>query len=243
MLVGCLKVYIIKDGYNFEKCDFKVIQRCISTKASNTRCTCWKTAGCTWNFASLLYNRMTKNMGYGWERLKDIIEKEAEEEVKEQQQEEKVPAAGKWWYGFRDKFDARRKTRERIPGHWKFKHPQHKDDYGQHHTTHWDEDKGNLFIQSRDPSRYWWNHELQQAINFTTRYVYSLEEIQAYIEEYEQKRLDLDSEEVWSKAYLPAIRTTEARGFHESKLIFRHVQIRLVASNKPLISCGPLPDW
>ena len=38
----------------------------------------------------------------------------------------------------------------------------------------------------------------------------SLKEIQAYIEECEQKRLDLDSEEVWSKAYLPAERTTEA---------------------------------
>ena len=33
---------------------------------------------------SLLYNRMTENMGYGQERLKDIVEKEAEEE---QQQE------------------------------------------------------------------------------------------------------------------------------------------------------------
>ena len=30
----------------------------------------------------------------------------------------------------------------------------------------------------------------------------SLEDIQAYIEECEQKRLDLDYEEVWSKAYL-----------------------------------------
>ena len=35
--------------------------------------------------ASLLYNRMVENMGYGQERLKDIVEKEAEEE---QQQEE-----------------------------------------------------------------------------------------------------------------------------------------------------------
>ena len=40
--------------------------------------------------ASLLYNRMMENMGYGQERLKDIVEKEAEEE--EQQQE---PAAAK----------------------------------------------------------------------------------------------------------------------------------------------------
>ena len=28
--------------------------------------------------ASLLYNRMMENMGYGQERLKDIVEKEAE---------------------------------------------------------------------------------------------------------------------------------------------------------------------
>ena len=41
--------------------------------------------------ASLLYNRMMENMGYGRERLKDIVEKEAEE-VKGQQQEEEVPA-------------------------------------------------------------------------------------------------------------------------------------------------------
>ena len=31
------------------------------------------------NTTSLLYNRMMKNMGYGQERLKDIVEKEAEE--------------------------------------------------------------------------------------------------------------------------------------------------------------------
>ena len=31
-----------------------------------------------------------------------------------------------------------------------------------------------------------------------------LEEIQAYIWECEQKRLDLENEEVWLKAYLPA---------------------------------------
>ena len=45
--------------------------------------------------ASLLYNRMMENMGYGRERLKDIVENEAEEEVKGQQQQEEVPAAAK----------------------------------------------------------------------------------------------------------------------------------------------------
>ena len=48
--------------------------------------------------------------------------------------------------------------------------------------------------------------------------------------------------------YLPAERTTEARGNYVGKLIFKHVQITLVASNEPLM--GPLPrttagleDW
>ena len=43
--------------------------------------------------ASLLYNRMVENMEYGWERLKDIVEREAEAEAKGEQQEEVPPAA------------------------------------------------------------------------------------------------------------------------------------------------------
>ena len=39
---------------------------------------------------SLLYNRMTDNMGYGHERLKNIVEKEAEEEEEQQKEEEEV---------------------------------------------------------------------------------------------------------------------------------------------------------
>ena len=53
----------------------------------------------------------------------------------------------------------------------------------------------------------------------------SLKDIQAYVEECEQKRLDLDNEEIWSKAYLPPERTTETRGNYECKVIFKHVQI------------------
>ena len=71
----------------------------------------------------------------------------------------------------------------------------------------------------------------------------SLKEIQAFIEECEQKRLDLDNEEVWSKAYLPATRATEVRGNHERKVVFKHVAIRLVASKELLMGCGPMPDW
>ena len=65
----------------------------------------------------------------------------------------------------------------------------------------------------------------------------SLKDIQAYIEECEQKRLDLADEEIWSKAYLPPERTTKTRGNYECKVIFKHVQIRFVASNKPLMGC------
>ena len=52
---------------------------------SNTRCTFSEIVCET---ASLLSNRMMENMQYGQERLKDIAEKEAEEEAKEWQQEE-----------------------------------------------------------------------------------------------------------------------------------------------------------
>ena len=91
--------------------------------------------------------------------------------------------------------------------------------------------------------RWWWDHGLQQDIISPPGMFTSLKEIQAYIEECEQKRLDLDNEEVCSKAYLPTERTTEARGNYEGKVIFKHVQVRLVASNEPLLGCGPLPDW
>ena len=51
--------------------------------------------------ASLLYNRMMENMGYGQqERLKDIEEKEAEEEqpgaVKEEEEDTRGATASRW---------------------------------------------------------------------------------------------------------------------------------------------------
>ena len=71
----------------------------------------------------------------------------------------------------------------------------------------------------------------------------SLQEIREYIEECEQKRLDLDNEEVWSKAYLPPTRTTKVQGNYQGKVVFKHVQTKLIASNEPLMGCGPLPEW
>ena len=46
--------------------------------------------------ASLLYNRMMENMGYGRERLKDIVEKEAEEEPAATKEDEE---AKEQWQG------------------------------------------------------------------------------------------------------------------------------------------------
>ena len=41
--------------------------------------------------ASLLYNRIMENMGYGQERLKDIVEKEAEEEQQPEEDVDLIP--------------------------------------------------------------------------------------------------------------------------------------------------------
>ena len=71
----------------------------------------------------------------------------------------------------------------------------------------------------------------------------SLKEIRDYIEECEQKRLDLEHEVVWSKAYLPATRTTKMKGNYQGKVGFKHVQITLIASNEPLMGCGSLLEW
>jgi len=71
----------------------------------------------------------------------------------------------------------------------------------------------------------------------------SLEEIRRYVEGCEQKRLDLENDEVWSKAYMPKERTVDIKGNHMGKVIFKSVQIKLIASNEPLMGCGPLPEW
>ena len=71
----------------------------------------------------------------------------------------------------------------------------------------------------------------------------SLSDITAFIEECERKRLDLDDNEFWSKAYLPAERTIETPGSYEGKVVFEHVQIKFITTNEPLLGCGPLPDW
>ena len=59
-----------------------------------------------------------------------------------------------------------------------------------------------------------------KTLNSSSGMLTSLKDIQAYIKECEQKRLDLDNKEVWSKAYLPATKATKVQGNYEGKVVF-----------------------
>ena len=205
---------------------------------------------------SLLYNRMVENMGYGQQkRLKDIVEKEVEEEkqlaptkeeegqgpaaAEEQQQEDdkrydmftklKLTSEGKRVKEFRVTRNLNKSNTKMIMAKI---------------TPHTEMRVKNIYsfksvIYRGDGKIQPYSNALDSVPGMFT----SLKEIQAYIEECEQKQLDLDNEKVWSKVYLPATRTTEVRGNYEGKAVFKHIQIKLVSSNKPLMGCGPLPDW
>ena len=71
----------------------------------------------------------------------------------------------------------------------------------------------------------------------------SLRKIEDYIKQCELKRLDLDNAEVWNKAYLPASISTDKPGTYEGRVEFKHIHIKLISSNEPLLGCGSLPDW
>ena len=71
----------------------------------------------------------------------------------------------------------------------------------------------------------------------------SLAEIKEYIRQCEQKRLDLEDAETWSKAYLPATATYNSKGVYEGRVRFTSVSTKINLSNEPLLGCGPLPKW
>ena len=71
----------------------------------------------------------------------------------------------------------------------------------------------------------------------------SLDDIKEYIRQCEQKRLDLEDAETWSKAYLPATATYASKGVYEGRVRFTSVSIKIILSNEPLLGCGPLPKW
>ena len=71
----------------------------------------------------------------------------------------------------------------------------------------------------------------------------SLADIKEYIRQCEQKRLDLEDAETWSKAYLPATATYNSKGVYEGRVRFTSVSTKIILSNEPLLGCGPLPKW
>ena len=180
---------------------------------------------------SLLYNMMEENMGYGQqERLKDIVEKEAEEEEKQQEpaadkeeeDQQQGPAAAKEQQ--QDDDDERYDTVAKI----KLLHEGRRVK-GFRLTGNLNNLNTKMIMINITPHIemrvkviysfksviYRGNGEIKdysKTLDSAPGMFTSLKEIQAYIEECEQKRLDLDNEEVWSKAYLPTTRTTEARG-------------------------------
>ena len=235
---------IIKNEHIFEKYNFKIIHRCTSTHGSNTRCTYRKVAERT---ATLLYNRIMENMGYGQQqRLKDIVEKEAEEEqpaatkeeegqgpaavAKEQQQDdddEQCDIVTKIKLAFEGRVKEFRVTGNLNRSNTKM--------IMANITPHIE--MRVKVIYSFESVIYWGGGKIKpysKTLDSAPGMFTSLKEIQAYIEECEQKQLDLDNEEVWSKAYLPITRTTKVRGTYEGKVVFKHVQIKLVASNESL---------
>ena len=95
------------------------------------------------DITSLLYNRMMENMGYGLqERLKYIVEKEAEEEEQPTTAKEEKEAKEQQQDDDDERHDTvakvklvheKKSVKEfRVTG----EQPQHKDDHGQHHTTY-----------------------------------------------------------------------------------------------------------
>ena len=71
----------------------------------------------------------------------------------------------------------------------------------------------------------------------------SLSQIQECIKQCELRRLNLEDEGVWSKAYLPAVRITNDPGVYEGYIEFSHIHIRLIFWNGPFMGFSPLPDW
>ena len=184
--------------------------------------------------ASLLCNRTMYHIGYGQETLKDIVENTAKEEEEPQQQTKKEEE--------QEAILELTKEGTRVKK-FRVTRSMNRD------NTKIIMDKITQHIELRTKVVYSFEAEIHRGageivdyskvLNSPPGMCTSLQEIRDYIEECEQKRLDLGNEEVWSKAYLPAERAIETPGAYQGKVVFKHVQIKLIASNEPLMGCGP----
>ena len=157
--------------------------------------------------ASLLYNRMMENMGYGQERLKDIVEKEAEKEeepaaakeekeggAKEQQQDdddERYDTVAK----IRLVHEGKRVKTFRLTGNLNNPNTRMIMDNITSHI-----EMRVKVIYSFKSVIYQGNGEIKdysKTLDSAPGMFTSLKEIQEYIEVCEKIRLDLDNEEVW----------------------------------------------
>ena len=168
--------------------------------------------------ASLLHNRIMENMGYGRERLKDIVEKEAEEEEKpaaakeEEEAKEQLqgPTAAK-----EQQDDERYDTVAKIKLAHKGKRVKEFRVTGNLSNSNKKMIMANItpHIEMRVKVIYSFKSVIYRGAGEIKPYsktldssrgmFTSLKEIQTFIEECEQKRLDLDNEEVWSKLIYP----------------------------------------
>ena len=81
------------------------------------------------------------------------------------------------------------------------------------------------------------------AKSHTTRYVYKFRGDSGMYWGMWTKTVRFGKRRGMIKSLFTRYRTTEGWDSYQGKVIFKHVQIRLVASNEPLIGRGPLPDW
>ena len=224
--------------YNWMKNQISKLYSAVSAPVAATRDALSERLQSVRDTASLLYNRMMNNIGYGQETLKDIVEntaaKEEEEESQQQTEEEREAVIELTKEGTRVKKFTITRSMNRD-------------------NTKIIMDKITQHIEMRTKVVYSFKAEIHRGAGEIVDYsktlssppgvFTSLKEIRDYVEECEQKRLDLENEAVWSKAYLPATRTTKVKGNYQGKVVFKHVQIKLIASNEPLMGCGPLPEW
>ena len=165
--------------------------------------------------ASLLYNKMMENMGYGQqERLKDIIEKEAEEEEqpattkKEEGQQQESTAAQEQQQNDDERYDTVTKIKLAFEGR-RVKEFRVTGNLNRSNTKMImanitpDTEMRVKVIYSFKSVIYRGNGEIKdysKTLDSAPGMFTSLKEIQEYIEACEQIRLDLDNEEFWSKA-------------------------------------------
>ena len=155
------------------------------------------------DIANLFYQKAKKKLGYG-QALKDITENEAEDKTKEQQQDDEqfdtVPKV---------KFiSKRRPTKEfKVIGNLNGVNAN----IIMAQLTPYTEMQAQVFYSFKSEIYRYASEIVDYSRVFTSPpgMLSSLEEIQAYIEECEQKQLDLENVLVYSHGYLPAIRTTE----------------------------------